>query len=127
MNKKVLKKISIIIGSILVVNTAVTILCFYDPRKVDWLPKCAFYQLTKLHCPGCGNTRALYHLIHGDVVQSIRNNCLLIPAIITLIYLLIFPHMALKKSVCFTILIVTVLFFILRNIPFYPFILLAPI
>ena len=127
MNKTFTKTVVIFIGSILSAITAIGILLFFDPRKVEWLPKCAFFQITRLHCPGCGNTRALYHLIHGEFLQSVRNNCLLIPAIITLIILLIFPRLTLEKFVCYTILIVIVLFFVLRNIPFFPFTLLAPV
>ena len=124
---KTLKKIIFFTVGILITASAVEILCIVDPRTVNILPKCIFYQLTSLHCPGCGNTRALYHLIHGEFLLSVRNNCLLIPAIILLTILMIFPKLALKKSICYTVLAITVLFFILRNIPMYPFSLLAPI
>ncbi len=103
------------------------LLLFFEPKTTRWLPQCIFYKLTNLHCPGCGNTRALYHLVHGNFLQSIRNNCLLIPAVIVLICLLIFPKWAQKRYVNYGILIIVVGFFILRNIPLYPFTLLAPI
>ena len=127
MNKIYTKTIIICIGSILSAFTAIGVLLFFDPRKEAWFPKCAFFQITHLYCPGCGNTRALYHLVHGDFLQSIRNNCLLIPVIVTLIILLIFPRLTIEKTVCYTVLIITILFFVLRNIPFFPFTLLAPV
>ncbi|MFV0466988.1 MAG: DUF2752 domain-containing protein [Lachnospiraceae bacterium] len=32
---------------------------------------CAFYSMTSLYCPGCGGTRAVESLIHGDFLSSI--------------------------------------------------------
>ena len=33
------------------------------------LPGCVFYQFTGLYCPGCGMTRALHALVHGDLAR----------------------------------------------------------
>ena len=35
---------------------------------------CQFHQLTGLNCPGCGMTRALYALVHGNFAVAIRDN-----------------------------------------------------
>lgn len=35
---------------------------------------CLFHQLTGLYCPGCGGTRSVISLIHGQIVASIRYN-----------------------------------------------------
>jgi len=35
---------------------------------------CPFRLLTGLWCPGCGGTRALRHLMHGDVSMSLTLN-----------------------------------------------------
>ena len=34
------------------------------------LPACTLYSLTGLYCPGCGGTRSVYFLLHGDVWRS---------------------------------------------------------
>ena len=39
-----------------------------------FLPRCGFHELTGLYCPGCGNTRASYALLHGDVGSAIGQN-----------------------------------------------------
>lgn len=36
--------------------------------------ECYFRTHWKLYCPGCGGTRALFALVQGDIVQSIKYN-----------------------------------------------------
>jgi hypothetical protein len=49
----------------------------FDPARVHFFPPCVFHALTGLQCPGCGSTRALHHLLHGDVAGAFRLNALL--------------------------------------------------
>ena len=35
---------------------------------------CMFYKLPGLLCPGCGNTRAVNHLVHGRLWLAFRSN-----------------------------------------------------
>ncbi|WP_233198582.1 MULTISPECIES: DUF2752 domain-containing protein [Luteimonas] len=41
-------------------------------------PPCMFYTVTGWHCPGCGLTRCLHALAHGDVPQAFAMNPLLL-------------------------------------------------
>ena len=44
------------------------------------LPPCPLHALTGLWCPGCGSTRALHALLHGDLAQALAMNPLLVLA-----------------------------------------------
>ena len=107
--------------------SAALLIYFNNPVKTAWMPKCPSYLLTGLHCPGCGATRAFYALLHGNVIAALRCNVLLFPMLATAIALWIRPDWARKKYVGITVASVIILFAILRNLPFYPFNLLAPL
>lgn len=49
---------------------------FLDPSAHHIYPVCQFHRLTGLNCPGCGGTRALYALLHGDFSTALRDNAL---------------------------------------------------
>ena len=53
------------------------ILYRFDPATAHFYPPCLFHALTGLQCPGCGTTRALHHLLHGDVAGAFRLNGML--------------------------------------------------
>jgi len=59
------------------------VLFFLNPSEHSFFPKCALYMATGFSCPGCGSTRALYQLTHGDVLEAMRLNPVLM-ALITL-------------------------------------------
>ncbi|HVG92429.1 MAG TPA: DUF2752 domain-containing protein, partial [Alphaproteobacteria bacterium] len=39
-------------------------------------PICMFHAITGWQCPGCGGTRALYHLLHLHIGQALHYNAL---------------------------------------------------
>jgi hypothetical protein len=83
------RKAFIILAWITIVAMA-ALLLNNDPTRTFFLPKCAFHSLTGLFCPGCGGTRALYSLLHGDFLAAIHYNLfaiLLAPIIIWLLTL----------------------------------------
>ncbi len=100
---------------------------------------CLFYKFTHLYCPGCGAGRAATALIHLDLLTALRNNILFV------IFCLPCGYYAAKVYISFVcgkdilpwkdapgwvytaIGITFVLYWILRNLPFFPFTLLAPI
>src|SRR5229473_3201521 len=65
-----------VLASILAAGAAV-ILYRFDPATVHGYPPCVFHALTGLQCPGCGTTRALHHLLHGDIAGAFRLNAML--------------------------------------------------
>ena len=54
---------------------------FFNPATHPFYPACQFHRLTGLNCPGCGMTRALYALLHGNVSAALRDNALLVLAL----------------------------------------------
>ena len=56
-----------------------------DPAKAGFYPPCPFKALTGLQCPGCGGTRALHALLHGDVAGAFALNPMLFVVIGTVI------------------------------------------
>lgn len=51
---------------------------FFNPVQNSFYPVCLFHQLTGWNCPGCGMTRALYALLHGNFYVALRDNVFLI-------------------------------------------------
>lgn len=105
------------------------------PEKAIWMPPCMFHLLTGLHCPGCGTGRGLHKLLHGDLVGAWRMNPLMVLAVPLLAYLIIGGHRRARRGagakplptwVPWLIMGVIAAFWIARNIPAYPFTLLAP-
>ena len=126
----------IIIGAAVI---AVSLLYFFlDARVGDIFPHCPFHTLTGLYCPGCGSQRALSSLLHADFLQAINFNILLVISLPFLIYAAIvavvnaFKKQQVKQQIFYspffvkTVLVIVIAFWILRNIPKYPFNLLAP-
>src|SRR5437762_2469635 len=50
----------------------------HDPYSTTVFPPCPILALTGMQCPGCGGTRALYSLFHGDVAGSFAMNPLVL-------------------------------------------------
>lgn len=50
----------------------------FNPALYSIYPRCQFHRLTGLNCPGCGGTRAVYALLHGDLLAALRDNALVV-------------------------------------------------
>jgi hypothetical protein len=53
-----------------------TMVFLFNPSTHPFYPVCLFHALTGLNCPGCGMTRALYALLHGNVRLALKDNAL---------------------------------------------------
>jgi hypothetical protein len=109
----------------------------FQPGEALLFPSCWFHALTGLYCPGCGATRALHALLHGEVGRAMDHNFLVVvigPAIIAWAFFLLYgalrhnriARLAVPSSVVAGALLLAATFTILRNLPFAPFSSLAP-
>lgn len=118
--------------------TGLAVLFFLlDPAKHELFPRCVFNSITGYYCPGCGSQRAIHSLLHLDFVGVVSYNFLFIPAFLLIFYHYLhpvfnrlfglkLPNVFYFSSTPWIIFGVVVLFWILRNIPVYPFSVLAP-
>lgn len=94
------------------------------------------YQYTGLLCTGCGSQRSFHQLLHLDIFGALRQNILATIVFIAIALDLIFwvmkknqwrPYQLLHMRYAeLWVLGVVIVFTVLRNIPLYPFTLLAP-
>ncbi len=103
------------------------LLAVVDPVSCRLFPRCLLHAVTGLHCPGCGTMRALHELAHGHWLAAIRLNALTVLALPALGALWVSGRLDRLKPVwIWTLLVVVVAFGVLRNLPWYPWTLLAP-
>src|SRR5437764_4964358 len=96
--------------------SAAAILYRVDPAMSHLYPRCAFHELTGLQCPGCGTTRALHHLLHGDVAGAFRLNAMLFVAIPFSAIATASRRVATHPLTGWTALAVTIVWWIGRNV-----------
>jgi len=99
------------------------------------LPPCPLHALTGLYCPGCGSTRCLHALTQFDLPGAMAMNPLLVVSLLPLAVLVLhgaglLPQRLLGLRNVLAApglwLILLVGYGVLRNLPWYPFTLLAP-
>jgi hypothetical protein len=104
---------------------------FFNPGTHGFYPLCLFHELTGWNCPGCGGTRSLYALLHGNFALALKDNAL---------FVLLLPAVALRGAwfgmgkilrqpvrqffptkFLWPLLAVAVVFAVLRNLPTFAF------
>jgi hypothetical protein len=108
------------------VLAAVVGLYVIDPSSTAMMPPCPFHYLTGLYCPGCGSMRGMHQLLHGHLAAALRLNPLMVASLPVMALLLLRPALARRPWVARGVFVVITAFWILRNVPAWPFIYLAP-
>ncbi|TZF90691.1 DUF2752 domain-containing protein [Cognatilysobacter lacus] len=114
----------------------VGLLYAFDPNAASSpFPGCLFHAFTGLYCPGCGMTRMLHALVHGDVARAASMN------VLALAGLPVFGAFIVERAAGFRLLTGgarkvlfdgrlwiagALIFGVLRNLPWAPFTALAP-
>ena len=110
---------------------------YFDPAKAGLFPVCPLLAMTGFACPGCGATRGLHALLHGDLLGALDFNLLLPGFLIFFGYLFVSLLLtALRgRGLDFRIFtprviggffVFALVFTVARNLPLYPFNLLYP-
>lgn len=122
-------------GVFLVAGLAVVFLV--DPASSDLYPKCPTWALFHLYCAGCGTLRAVHDLLHGDLAGALAMNSVMVLALPFLLHGLwatmaqhrtgrALPHWMTSGRAGQALIWVLVAYTVMRNLPWYPFTLLAP-
>ena len=125
------------LGLLLLIITVAFLYFNINPSEVNFFPKCPLYLTTGIYCPGCGSQRATHHLLNFNFIGVLQQNILYMLGLVLLGYHLTITSLNLifKKNLYnylyhpktpIFLLIIIVVFWILRNIPYYPFNILAP-
>jgi hypothetical protein len=107
-------------------------LYIFEPGKFGYFPFCPFRALTGLNCPGCGTTRSLHQLLHGNLTDAFKLNPLLVIALPFFFWALArYTNSAitggpprsvnLRPQYVWPVVGLVICFWIFRNTPFYPF------
>jgi hypothetical protein len=125
------------LAAAVVVPPGLAVLYRVPPTEGSIYPHCVFHTVTGLHCPGCGATRCLYALVHGNLAAAARYNVLFLGLLPLLLAwggwvwwcALVgrpLPAVRIHPWAFRVFFFVLIAFWILRNLPFPPFTLLAP-
>ena len=103
------------------------VLYTYAPTPDSLYPRCVFHLATGLDCPGCGSTRAMHQLLHGNVAAAFRLN----PILFALMGVFAVtspdlvrgrtPELFMRPWFGWTVALGLIAFWIVRNLPIYPF------
>jgi hypothetical protein len=121
--------VTIILAATLAAIAAV--IFFNNPANHAYYPVCQFHRLTGLNCPGCGMTRALYALLHGQVLLALHDNALFVLSLLALVVRTAWfgwnqhrrrpPAEFFPLKFLWPLLALALLFTILRNLPAFAF------
>lgn len=117
---------------------ALVYLFLYNPSTGEsYFPSCPLRSLTGLYCPGCGTLRGLHQLLHGHLYAAFGFNPLMVLSLPFIAYAYLsyavmalrgrsLPRFFVPPVLIKALFWVVVAFGVLRNVPAYPFSLLAP-
>jgi hypothetical protein len=107
--------------------------------SISWwstaLPGCLIHELTGLHCPGCGGTRCAVRLMHGNLAGAFAMNAAVVLIAASGIGVVGSaawsewkgrPVKGVPPWLAWCLAGMLVAFTVLRNLPWWPFTLLAP-
>lgn len=130
-------KVWLQISLLLLLSLLLVLVYNVDPTTQACFPKCMSWQYWGIYCPGCGSSRAVHALAHGRVAEAMRLNPLLVLCVPGLLYCGVrrwlhwfwewpLPECMASGQLGMILLKVMLVYWVVRNIPMWPFCLLAP-
>jgi hypothetical protein len=124
-------------SGVLAVGGASVFVWYFNPSASNFFPVCPLLKLTGFACPGCGLTRGFHALFHGDFLTALGFNAMLpiYAAFFGYLFLAMILIAARGRGISFNFfhpapiwifLGFSLVFAVLRNLPYYPFTLLYP-
>jgi hypothetical protein len=119
-------------GAVGVCAAGLAFVYLVDPNPADNpYPRCLMKVATGIDCPGCGGTRALHSLLHGDIGGAADHNIIVFPAVVLTLYIAVrfalqqfditLPAPRLRPWMGYVALVFLLVFTVARNIPNTPF------
>ena len=116
----------------LALSPCIAALVLRDPADSGLFPPCPFLALTGLQCPGCGALRGVHQLLNGQLLAALELNIVLVLALPFLAYTFLstlardvtgqrLPTVFVRPAWIWLLLGGIILFWVLRNLPAYPF------
>jgi hypothetical protein len=113
------------------------VLYLHNPSTVHFYPPCLLYKCTGLYCPGCGALRATHQILHGHLGTAFHLNPLYVILLPWIAYMLVsrflcelrgwrIPSAPVSPRLIALLPAIFIVYMVLRNLPYYPFTLLAP-
>lgn len=120
-----------------VIAFGAAVLYRWNPATAGFYPICPFFALTGWYCPGCGSLRALHQLLHGNLGTAFDLNPLLVIALPFVVWEIAarlrgrpgwrpLSSASMPAAWVRAMAVILIAFGFLRNLPQYPFNLLAP-
>ncbi|MDT0555460.1 DUF2752 domain-containing protein [Patiriisocius hiemis] len=132
------KRLLVVLVIIFSIVGLLTIYYFNNPSEHSFFIPCPFKFATGYHCPGCGSQRAIHQLLHLDIAAAFRLNPLMVlslPLIFWGLGIMIWNYiyqteyrvwLFYNKYFIYGYFGLAVVYWVVRNLPYYPFNLLAP-
>ena len=103
-------------GAMFLLTLGIAVLFLIDPVQTRFFPRCPFFALTGLKCPGCGTARALHAVLYGRFAEALRFNVALPVLLAFLAYCVIFPLRAQRPVFVWAVLAFVFFWGVARNL-----------
>jgi uncharacterized membrane protein YfcA len=74
----------------------------FPPELYHFYPQCPVFRYLHVLCPGCGATRALAALLHGEIAQALHYNAFVVFLLPVVLYCLLRTYISVLRGEAFS-------------------------